>query len=56
MVMSAPSPVPTPDLVLEMRGVSKRFPGVVALNNVDFDGRRGEIHALVAKMARAKAH
>ncbi len=55
MVMPAQSPTPASSLVLEMRGISKRFPGVVALNNVDFDVRPGEIHALVGENGAGKS-
>jgi len=34
------------DLLLEMTGISKRFPGVLALDDVDFDLRAGEVHVL----------
>lgn len=33
------------DPVLQMRGITKRFPGVLALDDVDFDLRKGEVHA-----------
>ena len=33
--------------VLEMRGICKYFPGVRALQDVDFTLRKGEIHALM---------
>ena len=33
--------------ILEMRGISKYFPGVRALEKVDFTLREGEIHALM---------
>jgi putative multiple sugar transport system ATP-binding protein len=33
--------------LLEMRGISKAFAGVKALNDVSFTVREGEIHALV---------
>ena len=39
--------------LLEMRGVSKVFPGVRALDNVDFTVRRGEIHALMGEIGLA---
>ena len=32
--------------MLEMRGITKTFPGVKALTDVDFDVRPGEVHAL----------
>ena len=36
----------TSDLLLELTNISKRFPGVIALEGVDFDLRRGEVHVL----------
>ena len=39
----------TNDLVLAMTGISKTFPGVNALESVDFALKRGEIHALVGE-------
>jgi ABC-type sugar transport system ATPase subunit len=41
--------------VLELRGVSKRFPGVYALQNVDFDVRPGEVHALLGENGAGKS-
>src|SRR5687767_13071945 len=41
--------------LLEMRGVSKVFPGVRALTNVDFTVRRGEIHALMGENGAGKS-
>jgi ABC-type sugar transport system ATPase subunit len=38
-----------------MRGVTKRFPGVVALDRVDFSVRRGEIHSLVGQNGAGKS-
>ena len=35
--------------LLEMRGVTKRFPGVVANNNIDLDVRYGEVHTLLGE-------
>ena len=40
---------------LEMRGITKRFPGVLANDHVDFDVMSGEVHACWGKMARVKA-
>ena len=41
--------------VLEMRGISKFFPGVKALQNVDFTLRSGEIHALMGENGAGKS-
>ncbi|MFI9192420.1 ATP-binding cassette domain-containing protein [Streptomyces californicus] len=43
------------DLVLEARSVSKRFPGVVALDDVSFALRAGEVHALVGENGAGKS-
>ena len=37
------------DNLLEMRGICKNFPGVKALENVDFSLKKGEIHALMGE-------
>ena len=41
--------------ILEMRGISKFFPGVKALQNVDFTLRAGEIHALMGENGAGKS-
>jgi ribose transport system ATP-binding protein len=41
--------------LLEMRGISKRFPGVVALDAVDFNIARGEVVALVGENGAGKS-
>ncbi|MCX5771420.1 MAG: ATP-binding cassette domain-containing protein, partial [Candidatus Hydrogenedentes bacterium] len=43
------------EFVLEMRAVTKRFPGVVALDNVQFDLRPGEVHCLVGENGAGKS-
>ena len=43
------------DCLLELRGIEKRFPGVLALNNVDFTLRKGEIHALMGENGAGKS-
>jgi ABC-type uncharacterized transport system ATPase subunit len=39
---------------LEMRGISKRYPGVLANDRITFDVRRGEIHALLGENGAGK--
>src|SRR5207253_2487575 len=40
---------------LELRGITKRFPGVVANDRVDFDLRPGEVHALLGENGAGKS-
>lgn len=40
---------------LEMRGISKRFPGVLANQRVDFDVKAGEVHALLGENGAGKS-
>jgi ABC-type uncharacterized transport system ATPase subunit len=42
-------------LVVEMRGIVKQFPGVLANDHVDFDLRAGEIHALLGENGAGKS-
>lgn len=42
-------------LLVSMQGISKAFPGVQALENVDFDLRYGEIHALMGGNGAGKS-
>jgi ABC-type uncharacterized transport system ATPase subunit len=41
--------------LLELKGITKRFPGVVANDRVDFDLRRGEVHALLGENGAGKS-
>jgi ribose transport system ATP-binding protein len=41
--------------LLEMRGITKAFPGVKALTDVDFDVQPGEVHALVGENGAGKS-
>ena len=43
------------NVVLTMRGISKEFPGVKALQNVDFTLNKGEIHALMGENGAGKS-
>ena len=43
------------DILLTMRHIEKRFPGVLALNDVDFTLRKGEIHALMGENGAGKS-
>jgi len=43
------------DVILEMRNITKIFPGVKALDNVSFSVREGEIHALVGENGAGKS-
>jgi len=41
--------------VVRMQGIVKRFPGVLANNQVDFELRRGEVHALLGENGAGKS-
>ena len=43
------------DYILEMRGITKTFPGVRALDDINFKVRRGEIHCLVGENGAGKS-
>ena len=41
--------------ILELRGITKSFPGVLANDHVDFDLQRGEVHALLGENGAGKS-
>ncbi|MBA4698320.1 MAG: sugar ABC transporter ATP-binding protein [Ruminococcus sp.] len=43
------------EAILELKNITKRFPGVVALNEVSLDVRAGEIHALCGENGAGKS-
>ncbi|MBW8817295.1 MAG: ATP-binding cassette domain-containing protein, partial [Streptomyces sp.] len=43
------------DELLRIEGIRKSFPGVVALDGVDFDLRRGEVHVLLGENGAGKS-
>jgi simple sugar transport system ATP-binding protein len=59
VVTTPAAPTASPGLenvpLLQMTGITKRFPGVVANDQVDFDVRRGEIHTLFGENGAGKS-
>ena len=43
------------EYVLELKGITKIFPGVKALNNVQFQLKPGEVHALMGENGAGKS-
>ncbi len=43
------------DMILEMRHITKRFPGVLALDDVNFQVQRGQIHAICGENGAGKS-
>ena len=38
------------DLPLELKGITKHFPGIIANDNVEFTLREGEIHTILGRL------
>jgi ribose transport system ATP-binding protein len=45
----------TTEIILEMQGICKSFPGVKALDNVNFELRKGEVHVLLGENGAGKS-
>ena len=43
------------DTILKLNNICKRFPGVVALNNINIEFRKGEVHALLGENGAGKS-
>ncbi|HHT44095.1 MAG TPA: sugar ABC transporter ATP-binding protein [Fastidiosipila sp.] len=43
------------DYIVELKGITKRFPGVVALNNMQLSVKHGEVHGLVGENGAGKS-
>ena len=53
--VSEPRLTTAPSFLLEVRGVTKRFPGVTALKTVDFNLREGEVHVVFGENGAGKS-
>jgi len=42
------------DTIVLMKGITKRFPGVIANYKIDFDLKYGEVHALLGENGAGK--
>ena len=45
----------SPKLYLELKGITKKFPGIIANDSVDFDLREGEIHTILGENGAGKS-
>ena len=43
------------DVILKMEGITKLFPGVRALDNVQLELRKGEVHAVIGENGAGKS-
>src|SRR5215831_6754555 len=55
MQQGSPGASGEPAPLLEIKGLSKQFPGVLALDAVDFDLRAGEVHVLFGENGAGKS-
>ena len=55
MAKSKQAAIVNRDVIVRMEGISKRYPGVQALENVDFAVSRGEIRALIGENGAGKS-
>jgi general nucleoside transport system ATP-binding protein len=53
-VHASPPSVPAMSAAVALRGITKRFPAVVANDGVDFEASRGEVHALLGENGAGK--
>ncbi|MCW2766680.1 MAG: nucleoside transporter ATP-binding protein [Nocardioides sp.] len=57
--MSSSAPAPAPEdqrsIAVRLRGIGKRFPGVIANDDVNIDVKRGTIHAIVGENGAGKS-
>ena len=44
-----------PESILKLKGITRAFPGVLALKSVDFELRKGEVHVLVGANGAGKS-
>ena len=51
----APAPADQGSVAVRLRGIGKRFPGVIANDDVNIDVRRGTIHAIVGENGAGKS-
>jgi simple sugar transport system ATP-binding protein len=55
VIQNSPPETASHSIVVHMRGIVKRFPGVLANDHVDFELRQGEIHALLGENGAGKS-
>ena len=53
--MTDPPAHPNPPLAVQLAGITKRFPGVVANSDINISVRRGTVHALVGENGAGKS-